>query len=103
MARKSRKSRRAKTMFYSPPRHRDLGEIVSISSPSSARASARVLLRMAEEAKTRRRKVTIKRAMVLAANRAEAAAKKRNLSAREKQEMREVAKIYRRAYRQIEV
>ncbi|MHA1607988.1 MAG: hypothetical protein ACTSWP_10735 [Candidatus Freyarchaeota archaeon] len=103
MARKSRKSRRAKTMFYSPPRHRDLGEIVSIRSPEEARASAKVLVRMAQEARTRRRKVTIKRAMVLAANRAEAAAKKQGLSAKEKREMREVARIYRRYYKQIEV
>jgi len=90
-------------MFYSPPRHRDLGEIVSIRSPEEARASAKVLVRMAREARTRRRRVTIKRAMVLAANRAEAASKKRNLSSRERRELREVAEIYRRAYRKIEV
>ena len=96
-------ARRRKTMFYEPPRHPSLAAVVSIRSPAEARAAARVLLRMAEEARTRKRKVTIKRAMVLAANRAEAAAKKRSLSRKEKRELREVAMIYRRAYRRVKL
>lgn len=100
-----RKTRRGKgrSMFYDKPRHRDIAEIVTIESPAAARKAGRKLLAMFNKAKTRKRKVTIKRSVVLAANRAEAASKRRNLSEKERREMKEVARIYRQISKKMEV
>ena len=92
---------RRRTLFF-PPRHRKIAEIISIESPKKARHAVKTLLRMAKKA-PHRRKVLIKRSIVLAANRAEAASKKRNLSRREKKELKTVAKIYRTAARKIKL
>ena len=93
---KSRRSR-GHSMFYSPARHKYLGEIVTFKNPSAARGAARELLRLFKSAKTRAKKVRIKRATILAANRARASAKRKNLSARERRELRQIARIYERA------
>ena len=87
-------ARRKRSMFYSPPRHRKLAEIIRIDSVPAAKKAAAKLLQMFREAKRRSRKVTIKRAVVLAANRAMAAARKRGLSHKEKVELRKVAMVY---------
>jgi len=100
--RRKKRKKRTKTMFYSPPRHKWLANIITIRTPAEARKAAKKLLAMAKKA-PRAKKVLIKKAMVLARNRALAMAKKRNLSAKEKRELRLVAKIYERAYKQIVV
>ena len=94
---------RQKSMFYTPARHKKLGEIVTIESPSKAREAARRLLRMFRKAKRRDVKRRIKWAAVLAANRSRAAAKKRDLSRKEKRELRQVAEIYEKAYKKMEL
>ena len=86
-------------MFYEPARNPDLAAVVTIKSPAAARQAVRILLNMAKAQPLRR--LTIKRAMVLAANRAAAARKKRNLSLKEKRELKQVEEIYRRAYRKL--
>jgi|Deesub1362A_J573_1020465.scaffolds.fasta_scaffold00749_20 hypothetical protein len=90
-------------MFYSPPRNKWLGDLIEMDDPESARASARKLKREFKQSKTRARKVKIKRATVLAANRARAAARKRNLSRRERKELLEIAEIYEAAYKEMDL
>lgn len=83
------------TMFYKKPKHPSIAKIVSLESPTKARKAANKLLSMFKGTKRRDRKVAIKRAAVLAANRAGAAAKRRNLSAKERKQFGEIEKIYR--------
>jgi len=85
------------SMFYEPAHHRDLGKIVKIDTPANARKAANQLLKMFRKARTRKRKVTIKRAAVLAANRCAAMRKRKNLSAKERRELKQIEKIYRDA------
>ena len=105
---RSRKGRRrgrsrSRSMFYSPARHKYLGEIVTFKNPSAARGAARELLREFKSAKTRAKKVRIKRATVLAANRARASAKRKNLSRRERQELLQIARIYEQAAKKMKL
>lgn len=93
------RTRKKRTMFYEPPKHPDLAAIVRIDSPTAARKATQELLALAKKYPIRR--TTIKRAMVLAANRAAAMRKKKNLSAKERRELKEVEEIYRRAYRKL--
>ncbi len=94
---------RRRGLFYKKPRHKDLAEIVTLESPRRARRAARKLKEEFEDARTRKRKVTIKRATVLAANRAKAARKRRNLSKKEKRELEEIAKIYEQTYKEMDL
>lgn len=96
-------ARRKKTMFYSPPRNKWLSELIEMDDPESARASVRKLKREFRHSKTRDRKRKIKQATVLAANRAKAAAKRKNLSRRERKELLEIAEIYEAAYKDMEL
>ena len=87
-------------LFYYPPRHKKLAEIVCISSPSCARKAAKTLLEMFKKALKRGDRAwarVIKQATVLAANRARASAKRRSLSVKERAQLKEVARIYERA------
>ena len=92
---------RRKSLFF-PPRHRKIADIISIESPKKARHAIKTLLRMAKKA-PRQKKVLIKRSIVLAANRAEASAKRKNLSQKEKRELRTVARLYRAAAKKIKL
>jgi len=87
---------RRKTMFF-PPKYPSLAKIVRIDSPKNARKAVKTLLAKFKKAKRRDVKVRVKRAAVLAGNRAKAMLRRKNLSAKERKEMREVYKIYRRA------
>jgi len=83
---KSRTRRgRRKTISF-PPRHKKLAEIISIESPAAFRGSIRRLKRLGIGA-------TEKRALVLAQNRAKAMLKKRSLSARERRELQQIARM----------
>ena len=90
--------------MFKPPRHKWIADIVTFESPTKARAAARKLvnyIKMGHKGKLKigqARALTIVRALNYAANRAEASAKRRNLSPRERKELREIARIYRRAY-----
>jgi len=89
--------------LFKPPRHRWLADIVSFESPTKARESARKLVKAFERGRIGRRKIgrkralTIARALNYAANRAEASAKRKGLSSKERKELKEIAKIYRKA------
>ena len=87
-------SLRRGTLFF-PPTHKWLAEIISLKDPESAKKSVEELK---EEFKKsgRARQRTILRGANLAANRAAAFLKKRNISEKERREFREIEKIYRR-------
>jgi len=95
-----RKKVEGDSMFYDVPRHPELAEITSIKTPEEARKSVRKLLELARRS-PRDYRVAIKKAMVLTANRSRALLKKENISAREKGELREVARIYEEGARKI--
>lgn len=90
--------RRRHTMF-GERKWKRLAAVVSLTSPAEARKSATWLKRHFRELKSREHKVAVKRACVLAHNRALAARKKKDLSAKEKKEFKEIAKIYKTAYK----
>ncbi len=92
MGRRRKTKRRG--MFYYPPKSPLLAKIVRIDTPANARKSAKTLLKMFKEAKKRSWKAHIKKAVVLAGNRAKAMLNKKNLSPKERRELKEVAKIY---------
>ena len=102
-SKKGRRRGRSRSMFYTPARHKYLGEIVTFKNPSAARGAARELLRLFNQARTRAKKLRIKRAAVLAANRARASAKRKNLSARERRELRQIARIYEQAAKKMKL
>lgn len=91
-----------KGLFYEKPRHEWIAKIVTFESQKAAREAARKLLKRAEKAR-RRTKAVIKKALVLAANRAEASAKRKNLSPRERRKLKKIAEIYRNAYKKIKL
>ena len=90
------RSRSKKGGLFKPPRHKWIADIVSFETPSKARKAARKLLDIMEESR-RKKALTILRALNYAANRAEAAAKRRNLSPKERQELKTISEIYREA------
>jgi len=89
-----------KTLFRSEPAHPELAEIVDISSVQAAKKAVRKLLELARRS-PRDYRVAIKRAMILAMNRARAFLNNPNVSPREKGEMRDVAEVYEDAARRI--
>jgi len=90
------------TIFF-PPKHQKYAEIVRIDNAYSARGSVETLLKEFNEAETRAKKRRIKRVVVLAANRAKAMRKKKNLSTQERRELVEVERIYRKAAEQMKL
>jgi len=82
-------------MFYSPPHHKSLAKKITIESVSAAQKAGRKLIKESKRAKRPSAVLRRARAATLAANRAEALAKKRNLSKKEKIETKRVAKIWR--------
>jgi len=98
-----RKKGKKRSIFYKPAHHPSLAEIVSLESPAKARKSVRELKRKFKSAKSRDRKRIIKQATVLAANRAKAARKRKNLSSKERKELEEIAEIYERAYKEMKL
>lgn len=87
---------RKKTLFFEA-RSKELSRIVSLKDVPSARKSVTKLAGMFRKAKTRGFMRRLKSATVLAANRAFAAAKRKNLSGKERVELRKVAEVFRRA------
>ena len=83
--------------MFGPARSKRLSSIVTLKSPGKAVMAAGKLRELFEHARTREFKVKVKRATVLAANRAEAMTHKKNLSRKERNELKRIAAIYRRA------
>ena len=94
----TKRIKRAKRLtLFKPARYKKYSEIVSFKNPTAARASVKELKKEFNKAKTREKKVRILRVAQYAANRAKAAAKKKNLSSKEKRELRQISRIYERA------
>lgn len=87
-------ARRKRRTMFGPARHRKLARIVTIKSVTEAKRAAQKLLEMFRAAKSRKQKVTIKRATVLAANRALVMARRRDLHPETKRRLRKVAMVY---------
>jgi len=81
------------TMFF-PAKSKKYSEIVRIDTPEAAEASAVKLLKEFANARTRDKRVRIKRSVVLAENRARVMANNERLSPAQREEAREVAQIY---------
>jgi len=90
---KRKKRIRRKTMF-GPPKHKNLAQITTIENPIKASEAARQLMKQTKRLK--RSSSILRRAYSaqLAANRARAQLKRKNLSSKERAEMREVAAIW---------
>jgi len=90
--------------LFKPPKHKWIADIVTFETPAKARVAARKLvnyIKMGRKGDLRigqARALAIVRALNYAANRARASAKRKNLSSKERKELREIARIYRRAY-----
>ena len=97
MARKRRSRARRGQGLFKKPRWKKYAEIVTFENPDAAKGAARELLREFRSAKTRAKKVRVKKVTVYAANRARASAKRKNLSSRERKELLQIARIYERA------
>jgi hypothetical protein len=86
--------------LFKPPRHKWLADIVTFKDPEKAKKAAKRLVHGLERGRIgrqrigRKRALTIARALQYAANRARASAKRRNLSPKERKELREIAEIY---------
>lgn len=92
---KSRKSRKSKgSGLFKPPRWKYLADIITFESPSKARKSAKEVLKDIKKSKRRDKVLREARALQYAANRARAAAKRKNLSPEERRELKEIAEIY---------
>jgi len=79
--------RRKRTLFF-PAKSKRLAEAISITSPTAFRLSIRRVKRMRGISPG-----TKVKALVLAQNRAKAMLKRKRLSARERKQLREIAKI----------
>lgn len=90
--------------LFKPPAHKWIANIVTFENPAKARAGARKLVNYVRTGRKgslkigRYRALAIVRALNYAANRAKAAAKRKNLSPKERRELLEISRIYRRAY-----
>ena len=82
-----------KTLF-GKPKHKYLSDIISISSPASARLSVKKLQEEFSGAVTRTKRLRIARATQLAANRSGSMLKRSGLSAKERTEFKEIYRIY---------
>ena len=81
------------TLFFEP-KYKEASEQISIESPADARASVKWLTEEYKSAKTRAKLRRLIRFAVLARNRAKAMLKRKNLSAKERKEFKEIIKIY---------
>ena len=81
------------------PKHPWIAKNISLKSPSQAKKGAERLLKALKRGMYKRLKIGQKRALAIArglqqaANRAKASAKKKDLSKREKQQLRKISKI----------
>ena len=89
----------SKGLFSGKPKSKALAEIVTIEGIVKARKAAVTLKKKYRAAKRKDTKTHIKRAAILAANRADAAARRRGLSRKQKKKLRRIAQIYRSAAR----
>lgn len=82
-----------KTMFVKA-KSKYLADMISLRNPASARGSVRELTLVFNAAETKPKRLRIARAAQLAANRALATTKRKNLSRKERAEFWEIRVIY---------
>lgn len=87
---------RGRSMFFDP-RYKKYADMVRLRTPEEAEGSVRMLLEEFNTAETREKKLRVKRVTINAANRAEAAGKRKDLSQKEREEFKEIHKLYREA------
>jgi len=87
---------RRRTIFF-PPKYKKYAKIITIANPRDARKAANKMLVEFRKAKTRAKKVRLKKMVVLAANRAKVIAKSGRVSPKERREMMQVYRVYREA------
>ena len=94
--------RGSRSLFREPPAHPELARIISFVNPKEAERSAKELKSMFRKETSKARKLEILRATIYAANRAEAFSRKRNLSRKEREEIRRIHNIYKDAYQELD-
>ncbi len=87
--------------MFGEPKYKYLSDIISLESTRTAVHSSAKLIKEFAESRTRDKKLRIARAANLASNRALAMLQRGDLSLRERNEFREIAKIYRSASSQL--
>ena len=87
--------------MFSKPRYTNLSKMVKMSNVDEARISAMHLKEHFVKLEQRKFKVATKRATVLAANRANAQLKRKNLSRQKADDFREIEIIFRNAAEQM--
>jgi hypothetical protein len=75
-----------------------LSEIISFRNPEEAKDSVEQLKEEFKYSETNDKRLRIKRATLYASNRAKAILNKEDLSSKEREEFKEISKIYRKAY-----
>jgi len=93
---RSRSKAKGSGLFKSP-RWKYLAEIVTFENPSKAKKAARELVKEVKHAKRRDKALRVARALTYASNRAKAGAKRSGLSRKERQELKEISEVYRKA------
>ena len=89
------------TLFHKA-KYKKYADIVSLKSPEGARYSVKMLKVEYRRAETREKKLRIIRVLQEASNRAKASAKRKELSERERKELKKIAKIYRKAAKELD-
>nr|BDI55119.1 MAG: hypothetical protein [uncultured archaeon] len=85
---------RAERSLLKIARYKKYKEIVSLKDPTEAKESVKELYREFHLAKTHAKKLRISRVTTYASNRAYASAKRKNISAKEREEFRQIGNIY---------
>ena len=92
---------RGRRSMFTTPKYTKLSKMVKMASVDEANISAMELKRHFAKLEQRKYRVATKRATVLAANRANAQLKRKNLSRTESAEFREIEMIFRNAAEQM--
>ena len=91
---------RNRSLFF-PAKSKKYEKIVSIETPEKARKSAKTLLREFKKAKTRSKKVRVKRVTITAMQRAKAQLKRKDLTPKEVTEFKKIVNIYKDAVKEM--
>ena len=80
--------------LFNPAKYKKYKEIVSLKDPTEAKESVKELYREFHLAKTHAKKLRVTRVTTFASNRAYASAKRKNISAKERDEFHQIGNIY---------
>jgi len=89
--------------MFGKPKYKGLSKMVKMSSVEEARISSQELLKHFNSLKQRKYRVVTKKATVLAANRANAQLKRKNLTRQKSDDFREIEMIFRDTVEQMEL